>query len=90
MKYCKNCGNSLDDMAVICPKCGVQQEALNPKEENTGDVLWAVLAFISPAIGLILFAVWRKSKPKRAKLMGIVSLVAIILVILMSVIQTTP
>lgn len=37
--YCKNCGKSIDDNAVICPYCGVAQKT----EENLdGDCLAAV------------------------------------------------
>ena len=28
MKFCKNCGKEIDDAAVVCPNCGVQQEQL--------------------------------------------------------------
>ncbi|MDO4318735.1 MAG: zinc ribbon domain-containing protein [Lachnospiraceae bacterium] len=89
MKYCIKCGNQLDDMAVICPHCGVPQEAMQPKEANPGDVLWFILALLSPLIGLILFAVWKTSKPKRAKLMITAALISFVLVVIMSVIQGT-
>ncbi len=29
MKYCKNCGNQIDDNAKFCPRCGVPQEIQN-------------------------------------------------------------
>ena len=32
-KFCTNCGNELDDRAIMCPKCGV---ALTQTVANSG------------------------------------------------------
>lgn len=48
---------------------------------------WGVLGFFFPIIGLILWAVWEKSKPKAAKASGIGSLIIIILFILLAIVN---
>ena len=52
--YCPNCGEQIDDKAVICPKCGVpvkKQDSVANDAPSTG---FAVLGFFFPLIGLIL------------------------------------
>lgn len=63
MKYCKHCGKEMDDLAVVCPNCGVQQELLT-KDPDTGSVGWGILGCCLPIAGLILFLVWREKSPK--------------------------
>lgn len=53
-------------------------------EENTnvvdnGGFLWGLLGCCIPIVGLILFLVWKDSKPKTAKAAGIGALVSVIL-----------
>lgn len=79
--YCKNCGEMIDDKAVICPKCGVAQVQL-PSVTDSGSFGWALLGFFIPVVGLILFLVWRESKPKSSKKAGIGALVSVLLGIL--------
>lgn len=31
MKYCRNCGNSIDENAIFCPSCGTRVSGDNPK-----------------------------------------------------------
>ncbi|MDO4318734.1 MAG: zinc ribbon domain-containing protein [Lachnospiraceae bacterium] len=82
MKYCKNCGNQLDDMAVICPKCGVQQEVVKTTEGDSNSWGWFVLGFCCPLVGLILYCIWTSSRPNAAKKAGLGALIATILGIL--------
>ena len=84
MAYCKKCGAEIDDQAVICPKCGVQQ---TPEVEDKGGFLWGLLGCCIPLVGLILYLVWKDTKPKTSKAAGIGALVSVIcLVIYYSVI----
>lgn len=78
MAYCKNCGNSIDDRAVICPTCGVSQET-KPAVVDNGGFGWGLLGCCIPLVGLILFLVWKDSKPKTAKSVGIGALVSVII-----------
>ncbi len=46
-------------------------------EQDSGSFGWAVLGFFFPIVGLILFLVWKQSKPKCAKMAGIGALVGV-------------
>lgn len=74
MAYCKNCGSQIDDRAVICPRCGV---SLENKPVDNGGFGWGVLGCCLPIVGLILFLVWKDTKPKSAKAAGIGALVSV-------------
>ena len=80
MAYCRECGEVIDDEAVFCPKCGVQQTSVKTEgSEDDGSVLWLVLGFLIPIAGLILWILWREDKPESAKMAGIGTLAAVIL-----------
>lgn len=78
MKYCKNCGSQIDDKAVICPQCGVQQESVTASNDS-GSIGWAFLGCCIPIVGLILFLVWKDTKPNNAKKAGIGALVSVLI-----------
>ena len=85
MAFCKNCGTQIDDNAVACPSCGAAQNN-TPQVENTapqvvdnGGFGWGLLGCCIPVVGLILFLVWRDTKPKTAKAAGIGALVSVII-----------
>ena len=98
--YCRNCGKELDDSFKVCPYCGtrVDNEPLNQQpnlnysntrdvvEEDSGNFGWALLGFLFPLVGLILFLVWHDNKPKSAKKAGIGALVGTIVYIIFMVI----
>lgn len=42
---------------------------------DSGSIGWGVLGFFIPLVGLILFLVWRTSKPQSAKVAGIGALI---------------
>lgn len=86
MKYCKNCGKELDDTAVVCPHCGVQQESLQGQVVDSGSIGWGVLGCCIPIAGLILFLVWKDTKPATAKMAGMGALIAVIGTVLLYVI----
>ena len=78
MAYCKNCGNPVEDKAVFCPHCGVSQET-NPAAVDKGGFGWGLLGCCIPIVGLILFLVWKDTKPKTAKSVGTGALVSVII-----------
>ena len=86
MAYCKNCGNQIDDNAVVCPFCGAQQQvAINPAAD-TGSFGWSVLGFCIPLVGLILYLVWKDTKPVSSKQAGVGALVGVIVSVVFYVI----
>ena len=81
MAFCKNCGQEIDDNAVVCPHCGViQKEELVQNTVDNGGFLWGLLGCCIPIVGLILFLVWRDTKPKTSRAAGIGALVGVICV----------
>lgn len=78
MAYCKNCGREIDDKAVICPSCGVSQET-KPEVVDNGGFGWGLLGCCIPIVGLILFLVWKDTKPKTAKAAGKGALISVVL-----------
>ncbi|MBO4569491.1 MAG: zinc ribbon domain-containing protein [Candidatus Methanomethylophilaceae archaeon] len=55
MAYCRKCGEVIDDEAVICPRCGVQQAELRTSaSEDDGSVLWLLVGFLIPFDGIVL------------------------------------
>ncbi|MBR3476238.1 MAG: zinc ribbon domain-containing protein [Candidatus Methanomethylophilaceae archaeon] len=80
MAYCRKCGEVIDDEAVFCPKCGVQQAPLkSDRSDDDGSFLWAVLGFIIPVAGLVLWIIWLHEKPRSAKMAGLGALAAAII-----------
>lgn len=81
--FCKNCGKEIDDKAVICPNCGVPTDnaATNTTGTNPADAPnsgFAVLSFLFPLIGLILYLVWKDEYPLKAKSCGKGALIGVI------------
>lgn len=69
MAYCSNCGNMLDDKAIICVKCGEPcgKKKANPNDTSGGGWL-LVLSIIAPAIGFIVgLVLHNEGKVKLAK-----------------------
>ena len=80
MAFCRNCGAQIDDQAVVCPKCGVAQGAGMSTSDN-GGFLWGLLGCCIPLVGLILFLVWKDTKPKTSKAAGIGALVGVLCIV---------
>lgn len=84
MAFCKNCGTQIDNNAAICPKCGMAQ-GNQPMAQGSGDnggFLWGLLGCCIPVVGLILFLVWKDTKPLTAKAAGKGALVSVILYVI--------
>lgn len=54
---------------------------MNENANDKGGFLWGLLGFCIPIVGLILFLVWKDSKPKSAKAAGIGALVSVIIAV---------
>lgn len=70
--FCKNCGEEIDDNAVVCPKCGVavKEVAAATAVGDAPNMGFAVLGFFFPIVGLILYLVWHTDYPLKAKSCG--------------------
>lgn len=49
----------------------------NTNVEDNGGILWGLLGCCVPIVGLVLFLVWKDTKPKTAKAAGIGALVCV-------------
>ena len=78
MAFCRNCGTQIHDQAAFCPNCGVAQET-KPAVVDNGGFGWGLLGCCIPIVGLILFLVWKDTKPKTAKSAGTGALVSVII-----------
>lgn len=78
MAYCKNCGAQIDDKAAVCVHCGVAVNNSGVQEADNGGFGWGLLGFCVPVVGLILFLVWKDTKPKTAKTAGKGALISVI------------
>jgi hypothetical protein len=90
MKFCSHCGAEIADEAVICVKCGCstgnQMGGVNPNDAPSGG--FAVLGFLFPVVGLILFIVWNNSSPKKAKSCGKGALIGVIVEVVVAIVAT--
>lgn len=83
MKYCSKCGKGMDDTATSCPNCGAVQEQAATTVTDNGGFLWGLLGCCIPIVGLVLFLVWKDTKPKTAKAAGLGALICVILYIVL-------
>ena len=86
MAYCRNCGTPIPDEATVCAHCGAAQNATGgaatPPVVDNGGFGWGLLGCCIPIVGLVLFLVWKDTKPKTAKAAGIGALVCVILAVI--------
>ena len=89
MAYCRNCGQRIDDESNLCPFCGETQSSSVQVRQSGGQVvvdnggfLWGLLGCCIPIVGLVLFLVWKDTKPRTAKAAGIGALVSVIIGVL--------
>lgn len=76
--FCKTCGASINDEAVVCPHCGCATgKAMNRVDAPSGG--WAFLGFLIPILGLILYLIWKPEYPLRAKSVGKGALIGVII-----------
>lgn len=80
--FCKNCGKEIDDNAAVCIHCGVATNS-TPAVVDNGGFGWGLLGCCIPIVGLILFLVWKDTKPKTSKAAGIGALVSVGIYILL-------
>jgi hypothetical protein len=70
--FCNKCGKEVDDDAVVCIGCGcsLKTEASSPQSSEGAGCFLSVLSFLIPLLGLILYLVWKDSRPVASKACG--------------------
>jgi len=88
--FCNKCGKEVNDEAVVCIHCGCSlKEDISssyPSPEGAGCFL-SGLSFLIPLLGLILYLVWKDSKPQASKDCGKSALWGVIIGIVLWVIS---
>ena len=70
--YCKYCGRIIDDDSKYCVNCGnnMNNDIGGTVSADAPSKGFAILGFFIPIIGLILYLVYERKQPKRAKSAG--------------------
>ena len=91
-KYCPNCGAEQIRSQESAPQQDfaptyTQTQSTQPAVVDNGGFGWGLLGCCIPLVGLILFLVWKDTKPKTAKAAGIGALVSVIIAVVYYVIM---
>lgn len=65
--YCKNCGEEIDDRAVVCIKCGVPTEIHPVNDEFSGISIAAIICAFFCAPCRLYLGAYRHAKCKKSK-----------------------
>lgn len=81
--YCEHCGKAISKDAYLCPGCGYLTEhgrtSKTVSDVDVPNIGLNIVAFLFPIIGLVLWATTQGKTPKRAKQIGIWTLIGFIL-----------
>ena len=86
--YCSHCGKPIPEGADYCLNCGCAVNGSAPSKDDSSSFGFALLGFLFPLIGLILYFVYEDKRPKRAKSVGKGALVGVITRIVISIVIT--
>lgn len=67
--YCHHCGKVVQEDMQYCPNCGypLQNSPYVYHETDAPSFLFALISFFAPLAGLVLYIIWRKDFPQKAK-----------------------
>lgn len=81
--YCSQCGKENANQAVACTGCGVALRQVAPQKTTNPDDArssgFALLGFLFPLIGIILWLIWRNETPLKANSCAKGAIISIIL-----------
>lgn len=85
--YCSNCGSYVEDNLIYCMNCGAQVKFTEKESENDKSSFgFAALGFFIPIVGLILYIIYYKERPLRAKSVGIGAIIGFVLHFVLAVV----
>ena len=76
--YCPKCYQKLEDHLNYCTNCGAalpKGQQTTATEETGSNFGFGLLSFLEPIVGLVFFCVWKRNRPRRAKVCGINALI---------------
>lgn len=87
-KFCTNCGNPLDDRAIMCPKCGTALTQTTTASTNGMAIAGFVLSFFIPILGLIfsILGLKKSKETNNGKELSIAGIIISIIIIILSAI----
>ncbi len=67
--YCPKCGQQISNRDTFCPHCGTATRSINqtPVSDDRPNFGLAILGFILPLVGLIIYFIDKNEHPRRAK-----------------------
>ncbi|OUQ29954.1 hypothetical protein B5E79_05105 [Massilimicrobiota sp. An134] len=67
--YCHYCGKEVQEDMQYCPNCGypLQNSPYVYHETDAPSFLFSLISFFAPLAGLVLYIIWRKDFPQKAK-----------------------
>lgn len=83
--YCRNCGKEIDNNLAQCPYCNTPVSQNQIVVEDNGSMWWGVLGCCVPIAGLVLYIVWKDTKPQSGKKAGIGALIGFVLSVLIPI-----
>ena len=86
--FCRNCGKEIDNNIVSCPYCNTYVASTQQQDDfkDSGSVGWSFLGCCIPLVGLILYLVWKDTKPLCAKKAGIGAAIGVAVYVLLSIV----
>jgi predicted RNA-binding Zn-ribbon protein involved in translation (DUF1610 family) len=80
MAYCPNCGEPVRDNQDVCLSCGQELNQYSKKVivEEGSTIGWGILGFFIPIVGLVLYIMWKETRPNAARTAGVAALVGFI------------
>ena len=80
MAQCAACGEPIPEGLAACPSCGAAvntdaegqafQQGSTPGGQariEISSIIWGMVSFLIPLVGLVLYLIWYKSNPQRAR-----------------------
>lgn len=84
--FCSNCGKEIDDKAVVCVNCGCAVgKRPNSSKPDAPSAGFAVIGFLVPLVGLILYLIYDAEQPLKARSAGKGALAGVITSVILSV-----
>lgn len=79
--FCEKCGKEMHNEAVVCVGCGAAVNGVGSNVQqdpnDSSSIGLNILSFLFPIVGLILYLVYSKTAPLRAKGAGKFALIGV-------------
>lgn len=65
--YCSNCRASVNENAKFCVNCGINIKQTVSIDDKPNIWINLISLFYVPILGIIVYFIWRKNRPRAAK-----------------------